>query len=233
MREAHEMKKAENYPVRRGTPLRMGVSRNRRGVNFSLNVKGNEKVEVLLYHPGEPEPFQIVEMLDQNKTGLVDAVHVSLPRDFKFEYTYRVNGVETPDPFARVLHRYPGKGKEEAIRCSVDPEYTVETEPLEHLYRDTVCYKIHVKGFTSGKGSGVRHPGTFTGVREKIPYLKKLGVTSLIVMPPYEFFEKPQNMPASGSKYPEPAAAGPDVQYSVMNIGKEEQKANFWGYTDG
>ena len=73
-------KEKEAYPVRRGTPMRLGVFRNARGVNFSLNVKGNEKVEVLLFHPGEPEPFQVVQMLDENKTGLVDAVHVAILR---------------------------------------------------------------------------------------------------------------------------------------------------------
>ena len=44
-------------------------------------------------------------------------------------------------------------------------------------YSDTVLYRLHVRGFTMHPSSGVKHPGTFSGVAEKIPYLKALGVT--------------------------------------------------------
>ncbi|MBR0398410.1 MAG: Type II secretory pathway, pullulanase PulA and related glycosidase [Eubacterium sp.] len=225
------MKKGmESYPVRRGTPMRLGVFRNIRGVNFSLNVKGNEKVEVLLYHPGAAEPFQVVQMLDENKTGLVDAVHVALPRSLKFEYTYRIDGIEKADPFARVLRRHRSADGTEQVRCVIEPEFTTETQPLEILYKDTVCYKIHVKGFTKGDGSGVRHPGTFAGVREKIPYLKKMGITSLVLMPVYEFLETPVQpevqVPAEH--------AGDEIVYSVLNTQTEaEPRKNYWGYTEG
>ena len=220
----------ESYPVRRGTPMRLGVFRNSRGVNFSLNVKGDEKVEVLLYHPDAEEPFQIVQMLDENKTGLVDAVHVALPRSLKFEYMYRIDGVEKADPFARVLRRHISADGTEQIRCVIEPDFTTETQPLEILYKDTVCYKLHVRGFTKGEGSGVRHPGTFTGVREKIPYLKKMGITSLVLMPVYEFQETPAQQDVQiPAEY-----AGDEIVYSVLNAKTEaEPRKNYWGYTEG
>lgn len=42
---------------------------------------------------------------------------------------------------------------------------------------DLIIYELHVRGFTQDSSSGVMHPGTFAGLREKIPYLKELGTT--------------------------------------------------------
>ena len=39
---------------------------------------------------------------------------------------------------------------------------------------DLIIYELHVRGFTQDSSSGVMHPGTFAGLREKIPYLKEL-----------------------------------------------------------
>ena len=44
---------------------------------------------------------------------------------------------------------------------------------------DAIIYELHVKGFTKNRNSGV-HPsraGTYSGLVEKIPYLKELGIT--------------------------------------------------------
>jgi len=48
---------------------------------------------------------------------------------------------------------------------------------------DSIIYEVHVKGFTAHPSSGVRHPGTYLGFVEKIPYLKELGVTAVELLP--------------------------------------------------
>ena len=40
---------------------------------------------------------------------------------------------------------------------------------------DLVIYETHVRSFTRHPSSGVKFPGTFAGIRQKIPYLKELG----------------------------------------------------------
>ncbi|MBN2019567.1 MAG: glycogen debranching protein GlgX [Sedimentisphaerales bacterium] len=55
--------------------------------------------------------------------------------------------------------------------------------PIEKL----VIYEVHVKGFTAHKSSGVRHPGSYLGFIEKIPYLKELGINAVEFLPVNEF----------------------------------------------
>ena len=61
--------------------------------------------------------------------------------------------------------------------------------PLEIPPEDLVIYEMHVRGFTRHASSGVKQPGTFSAIREKIPYLKELGVNCIELMPIYEFDE--------------------------------------------
>jgi isoamylase len=58
-----------------------------------------------------------------------------------------------------------------------------------HPWSKTIIYETHVRGFTVHATSGVRHPGTYRGLIEKIPYLKGLGVTAVELMPVQEFNE--------------------------------------------
>ena len=44
-------------------------------------------------------------------------------------------------------------------------------------------------GCTIHPNSGVKHPGTYRGLMEKIPYFKELGVTAVELLPIYEFNE--------------------------------------------
>jgi isoamylase len=54
---------------------------------------------------------------------------------------------------------------------------------------DTIIYELHVRGFTKNPNSGVspQRRGTYAGVVEKIPYLKELGVTTVELMPIFQY----------------------------------------------
>jgi glycogen operon protein len=75
-----------------------------------------------------------------------------------------------------------------------------DDHPLEIPTEDLIIYETHARGFTRHPSSGVKHPGTFTGIREKIPYLKKLGINCVELMPIHEFdeFENSRVSPVSG-----------------------------------
>lgn len=85
---------------------------------------------------------------------------------------------------------------------------------LCYPYEDVILYALHVRGFTKHRSSGVEHKGTYRGIIEKIPYLKELGITSVLLMPSYEFDE---------------------VMAGRKDIGAREEslKVNYWGYQKG
>ena len=57
-----------------------------------------------------------------------------------------------------------------------------------------IAYSLHVRGFTKHSSSGVAHKGTFDGVTEKLPYLQKLGINQIHLMPVYEFDENQRHV---------------------------------------
>ena len=61
--------------------------------------------------------------------------------------------------------------------------------PPKIPWADMVIYEVHARGFTADPKSGVKHPGTYAGLIEKIPHLKALGVTSVELMPVFSFDE--------------------------------------------
>ena len=76
-------------------------------------------------------------------------------------------------------------------------------------WEDVIFYETHLRGFTAGPGSNVDSPGTYRGFEEKIPYLKSLGVTSIELLPIFEFDE---------------------MEYFHQNDPRSSLR-NYWGYS--
>jgi glycogen operon protein len=56
--------------------------------------------------------------------------------------------------------------------------------PLESL----LVYEVHAKGFTAHPSSQVGTPGTYLGFVERIPYLKRLGINAVELLPVHESY---------------------------------------------
>ena len=82
-------------------------------------------------------------------------------------------------------------------------------------YNNALFYCLHVRGFTKHASSGVKNKGTFSGISEKIPYLKEIGVTTLEIQPAYEFEEVT------------------DEAESISYVSEKTDKLNYWGYKKG
>jgi glycogen operon protein len=126
-----------------------------------------------------------------------------------------------PDPNARAFagrKAYGCKQEENTLRACIPKEaFDWEQDERPRIpYEDTVAYLLHVRGFTKHKSSGVAHGGTFSGMKEKLPYLKGLGITTIEVQPIYEFLEHRVVEP-TGKTDPE----------SFMEY------LNYWGYQKG
>ena len=224
----------QQYQLKHGKPYPSGSKYNEKGVNFSIFSRYAEQVELLLFSSSESdEPFQIIHLnKDINRTFFSWHVYVSkLPAGTW--YTWRMDGEGQErdsgfrfekdkhllDPWAQaVSHKRwdrtaackPGNNLKTAMRCMVtDDRYDWEGDtPLAIRSEKAIVYELHVGGYTRHSSSKVQHPGTFSGLIEKIPYLQKLGITHVELLPVMAFDEQ-------------------DVPPKTAELGLK----NYWGYS--
>lgn len=174
--------------------------------NFSVFSSQAEKVVLGLFENGAL--LQEVEMSRSN-----DVWHIGiedLPKDLS--YAYRCFGPKelffNPDlwlidPYAKRIE----KGK---ALAKLPEDFDWEGDyPPNIAHSDLIIYEMHVRGFTKHSSSQTEHPGTYLGVVEKIPYLKKVGVNALELLPIYQF-------DPSSTKNIDPKTG--------------EKLVNYWGY---
>jgi isoamylase len=225
---------AMTFRTARGHCMPFGATLRPGGVNFAVFARHASAVHLVLFRDGRDEPIAEVPLDPAvNRTG--DVWHVlvyNLPHDTL--YGYRVNGPLNPkaghrynpkaillDPHARALggglrwgvadvpHGQPAGRPHRLARIIGDDFDWGDDAPPRVPLSQTVLYELHVRGYTRHPSSGVRHPGTYLGLCEKIPHLKELGVTTVQLMPVLEFDEldNPRRHPVTG-----------------------EPLKNFWGY---
>ncbi|WP_345697928.1 glycogen debranching protein GlgX [Kitasatospora terrestris] len=203
--------------VTAGRSQPLGATLDADGVNFSVFSEHANRVELLLFDKHDDlAPSRIINLEpDEHRSYHFWHCHVSGLKVGQ-TYAYRMDGPRHTkesgtrfnhrkvllDPYARanvntLWDRVRAVGPEDNCAYSmrsmvVDLDsYDWEgDEPLRRPLSETVIYEMHVGGLTSSPTSGVRHPGTFTGVVEKIPYLKELGVTAVELLPVFDFDER-------------------------------------------
>ena len=200
--------KVNGYDVRPGFYGINGATALREGVNFTVCSVEATGVELLLYHRGEEEPYAILPFPQHYRIGSIYSMIVFGLDICDFEYAYRVDGPYNPatglifqkerpllDPYARAVTGQSVWGEQpcqdHAYRARVvvnDFDWGAHIDPVRPI-QDLIIYELHVRGFTKDASSGVKNPGTFAGIREKIPYLKELGITAVELMPIFEFDE--------------------------------------------
>ena len=180
------------------------------GINFSIFSRDATECELLLYHYGAPEPFAVIPFPEEFRIGHVFSMIVYNLDPEMLEYGYRFDGPFDPaqgyrfdrtkvllDPYAKLVSGRNRWGKEpdwndpfQHRGCVIMEDYDWEGDkPLEIPMNDLVIYEAHVRSFTKDVSSGVRYPGTFAGLLDKIPYLKELGVNCVELLPIFEFDE--------------------------------------------
>jgi isoamylase len=211
-----------------GTSAPLGASVRPDGVNFSVFSKDATLLELLLFDAADAaEPSRTIP-LDPKAHRSYHYWHAFVPglRPGQL-YAYRAYGPFAPergllfdsdkvllDPYAlgvsvpggynREAARFPGNNAAVAMKSVVvDPgQYDWEGDaPLRTPFVETVIYELHVRGFTLHPNSSVSPAarGTYSGLIEKIPYLKDLGVTAVELLPIFQF--DPFDAPAGRVNY--------------------------------
>jgi glycogen operon protein len=178
------------------------------GVNFAFFSEHAEGMDLLLFdNAADREPARTITLdPERNRSFAIWHVYVDGLRAPAF-YALRAHGPGGRfdpgkvliDPYARGLDRTlwdraaacrPGDNLASSMRCAVVDESGYDWEgdrPLNRPMADLVVYETHVGGFTRSPTSGVKRPGTFAGLAEKIPYLTSLGVTAVELLPVFDF----------------------------------------------
>ena len=205
------------YLVRPGMFETNGATPLPVGVNFTVHTSGGTSCELLLFHRGEEEPYAVLPFLDEYRIGDVYSMIVFGLDIEDLEYAYRVDGPWDPkkglrfrkenvllDPYARAVagQRIWGEKKEGAYHARVvkDVFDWGDMPQSKREMSDLIIYEMHVRGFTKHPSSGVEQKGTFEGLREKIPYLKELGVNAVELMPIFEVDETVNCREVDGKK---------------------------------
>ena len=211
------------FDLRPGKPLPFGATIVPGGVNFSVYSRHTIACELVLFRKHEPEPFATIPFPEQFRIGNVYTM-VVFDLDYEnIEYGYRMYGPFNPeeghrfddskilmDPYAKAIGGRDVWGEkpdwdniyQHRARIFFDDFDWEDDCPLEIPMEDLIIYEMHVRGFTQHPSSGVKHSGTFAGIREKIPHLKELGVNCVEFLPIHEFdeFENSRISPETGKR---------------------------------
>lgn len=203
-------------------------SREKGGVRFSF-VSRTSSCGIMLYDRTTGMLREKIPFTEEDRTGYVYCKTVDDIEPGECTYLFYEEDRLVPDERAKV---FPGKtayGKKRGIqnlRAGFDTgEFDWGEDCSPRIpYSEMIGYCLHVRGFTGHASSGVSHRGTFAGIREKLPYLKEIGVTTLELQPAYEFTELPLKEEEQNILLMTP--------YGISEK-SSAGRLNYWGYKKG
>ena len=243
--ESSPMAEIAGFPVRPGIYDLNGATPLQNGVNFTIHTCGGTSCELLLFHRAQEESFAVLPFPEAYKIGDVYSMIVYGLNIDEFEYAYRVDGPYCPekgllfdknkillDPYAKAVagqrtwgirwdHTYHARVVKDRFDWGDMPQSKKEL-------CDLIIYELHVRDFTHHPSSGVQHRGTFSGLMEKIPYLKELGINAVELMPIFEFDETMNSRTVDGKQllecwgYNTVGFFAPNSSYAAANEHNQE-----------
>ncbi len=200
----------DGFSVRPGFYNRDGAAVAPNGVSFTIHSHGATGCTLLLFRPQEKQPYAKLKFPESYHIGNTYSMLVFGLNIEEFEYAFQLDGPYEPehgllfnkdhillDPYARAVtgqrnwgERPEGGGDFVYHARVVENNFDWgKVKQLEYPLEDLVIYEMHVRGFTKDDSSGVTAKGTYEGLRQKIPYLKDLGINAVELMPIFEFDE--------------------------------------------
>ncbi len=221
--DVHPTHTYNGYRLRPGKPFPFGATFVPGGVNFSVFSRSATSCTLVLFEKGASQPLVEIPFPDEFRIGNVFTMVVFDIGYENIEYGYKMDGPWDPqrghrynkdkvllDPYAKLVAGRDVWGREPDWndiyqyrgRFVYDDFDWQGDRPLEIPIEDLVIYETHVRGFTHHPASGVKHPGTYAAIREKIPYLKDLGVNAIELLPIFEFdeFDGSRVLPETGER---------------------------------
>jgi glycogen operon protein len=219
-----------DYNLSYGHFFPYGATVTSKAVSFSIHSREAYSCTLVLFHKGALEPFAEIPFPPEFRIGDVFSMAVFDLDPRNLEYGFRFDGPRTApgdcfdsnnivmDPYAKIVGGRdswgspPRDGDSYPHRSQVlMDDFDWENDlPIQYAIEDLVIYEVHIRSFTRHPSSRVARPGTYAGFREKIPYLKELGVNCVELMPVFEFDE---------------------LENDRENPLTQERLYNYWGYS--
>ncbi len=229
-----------NYIVKEGNYAQMGaVQILSDEVIFTFAGEKEDKCCVVLIDKKTRQRTKI-EVPDLYCLGSLRSISISGFNSKNYFYVYEINGKEQLDPYAYTIC---GREKwNDDTRATVDyqvygsleqTEFDWEGDMSPEISRShMVMYKLHVRGFTMDHGAPGKTAGTFQAITDKLDYLKSLGITTVELMPLYEFEEMEIPLCVKLPDYMKWETKEEDLIVPKA-ITSASSKLNYWGYTNG
>lgn len=255
--------------IKEGNYKKFGVSEEAGGYIFTFAGEKEEECFIRIYDKHN----QLIERILVPKTycmGSVRSVFVGGIKEKELRYNYEINGEIITDTYAdkiigrEVFNNSNRASLDFAVYCGkekMDFDWEEDDSP-EISKKDMVMYKLHVRGFSMDGGAKGKKKGTFAAISDKVEYFKELGVTTLELMPIYEFEELlieekpgiPEYIKVQASKVKEqkeketvkkpsevqvkPEAVESEIETIIEEKtfeegGKVVTGLNYWGYGEG
>lgn len=227
------------YIIKEGDYASLGVER--RGSDYTFTFEGEKEDECCIAIKYEDDKAADLIRVPANFClGSLRSVQICGIEAESFLYYYQINGQKLVDPYAKAIagrEKWNDSARKDSdydVNGYVgndDFDWSDDVAP-EISKQDMIMYKLHVRGFSMANVSNKKYAGTFEGVRSRINYLKKLGITSIEFMPVYEFEEL--DIPVK-SQTPDYARWETDKGDIILPEADKDEplKLNYWGYGAG
>lgn len=231
------------FNLKKGDFSQLGVTKGKNWVNFCFVCRKEVACKVLIYDRSTEYPFkEITEITipEEFSMGNLRAIRMEGLCLTNFDYNFWIDGKVVLDPYAR---RVVGRevwadnrrncSDAHSLRCRCEEKhFSWKGDVLPEIPRkDMVLYKLHVRGFTKGLSQNTSKNGTFRSLMKKLSYLQGIGITTIELMPIYEFEEFLISEPDDSADYRFWEERAGD---SIRPCPKESTyKINYWGYGEG
>lgn len=220
------------FTLKRAYPFPLGAYIEEDGYRFSF-VADSKSRGIVIFSDAVPGGEKIL-FDDTFMCGSICSVKIEGTFPKKFTYMLLMDEELKEDPCAKAFSPKKEYMKKPDQTCKpINMNYDFSADELPQIpFTDKVFYMVHPRGYTMKADLKKELKGTLKGIEKKLPYLSSLGVTSLIMMPTYDFNERMELKHKAVKSDLQFEMATYKVDFKAHEHEEDNIKTNYWGYTD-